>query len=152
MCALQKNVGFNLFQGPMKRALITILPWIEENHSVLIRGSEGCGKISLINMALSKMKIKAGELSTVIQGSSLYGPQDLINRIKRACIKLESSSNGRTYKPRSGTRLILILEDIHLASKELQVNYCLFLTKVQTASIELNLMCVGVDSRTYTRR
>lgn len=101
---------------------MSILPWIENDYPVILRGDEGSGKSTLIAAALSFIKNKENSPLTLIQGSSLYGAQDLIARIKRACIRFDSSSNGRTYKPRNGSRFILTLKDVHLASKEMQVS------------------------------
>lgn len=85
----------------------------------MIRGPEACGKSGLIDIALSR--IKNHDTVTVVRGSSLYGPDDLTARLRKACLRLESSSQGRIYKPRSGSRVLLILEDMHLAAKDLQV-------------------------------
>ncbi|XP_076621618.1 dynein cytoplasmic heavy chain beethoven [Colletes latitarsis] len=104
--------------GTMKGALSSVLPWIRDNQPIMIRGPEGCGKSTLISVVLSA--VRSNEPSTLIKGSSLYGPQDLVAKLKRGCVQLNSSSHGRTYKPRSGSRVILILEDLHLASKDLQ--------------------------------
>lgn len=108
---------FNL--GGMKEALSFVLPLIKNNQPVMIRGPVGCGKSALISVVLSS--IRNIEQSTLIKGSSLYGPQDLVMKLKRSCVQLNSSSHGRTYKPRSGSRVVLILEDLHLASRDLQV-------------------------------
>ncbi|KAL6266424.1 hypothetical protein P5V15_003274 [Pogonomyrmex californicus] len=102
----------------IKKALSAILPWIEDGHPIMIRGLEACGKNALIDVALSK--IKNQDTTIVVRGSSLYGPDNLVTRLKKACLRLESSSQGRMYKPRSGSRLLLILEDMHLAAKNLQ--------------------------------
>ncbi|XP_076748967.1 dynein cytoplasmic heavy chain beethoven [Xylocopa sonorina] len=104
--------------GATKGALSSVLPWIKDDRATMIRGPEGCGKSALISVILSS--IRSIEQSTLIKGSSLYGPQDLVTKLKRGCIQLNSSSNGRTYKPRTGSRVVLILEDLHLASKDLQ--------------------------------
>ncbi|CAK9809936.1 Cytoplasmic dynein 2 heavy chain 1 [Anthophora quadrimaculata] len=104
--------------GAMKEALSSVLPWIKNNQPIMIRGPEGCGKSALVSVILSS--IRTNEQSTLIKGSSLYGPQDLVMKLKRGCVQLNSSSHGRTYKPRNGSRVILILEDLHLASKDLQ--------------------------------
>jgi len=85
----------------------------------MIRGSEACGKNALIDVALAR--IKNQDITTVVRGSSLYGPDDLVRRLKKICLRLESSSQGRMYKPKSGSRVLLILEDMHLAAKNLQV-------------------------------
>lgn len=85
----------------------------------MIRGPEGCGKSALISVILTA--IRSNEPSTLIKGSSLYGPQDLVTKLKRGCVQLNSSSHRRMYKPRNGSRVVLILEDLHLASKDLQV-------------------------------
>lgn len=103
----------------VRKALAATLPWIEEGHPIMIRGAEGCGKDTLINAAL--WTIKNHDSMTVVRASSLHGPDDLVSRLKKACLRLESSSQGRTYKPRSGTRVLLVLEDMHLAAKDLQV-------------------------------
>jgi len=95
------------------------LPWIEDGHPIMIRGSEACGKNALIDVALAR--IKNQDITTVVRGSSLYGPDDLVSRLKKTCLRLESSSQGRMYKPKSGSRVLLILEDMHLAAKNLQV-------------------------------
>lgn len=92
---------------------------MEDGYPIMIRGLEACGKNALIDVALAKMKNH--DTTTVVRGSSLYGPDDLVSRIKKACLRFESSSQGRTYKPRSGSRVLLILEDMHLAAKDLQV-------------------------------
>ncbi|XP_032668403.1 cytoplasmic dynein 2 heavy chain 1 [Odontomachus brunneus] len=102
----------------IRKAVAAILPWIEEDYPIMIRGPEGCGKNILINAAL--WTIKSHDNMTVVRASSLYGPDDLVSRLKKACLRLESSSQGRTYKPRNGTRVLLILEDMHLAAKDLQ--------------------------------
>ncbi|XP_029051229.2 cytoplasmic dynein 2 heavy chain 1 [Osmia bicornis bicornis] len=104
--------------GAMKEALSSVLPWIKSDQPTMIRGPEGCGKSCLISVILSS--IRSNEPSTLIKGSSLYGPQDLVMKLKRGCVQLNSSSHGRTYKPRNGSRVVLILEDLHLASKHLQ--------------------------------
>lgn len=118
---IDRNSDINNFSGPVKRALAAILPWLESGHPAIIRGPEGCGKSSVISAALASRKDEIGESSSVVRGSSLYGPQDLLTRLKRSCVRVESSINGRNYRPRNGSRLVLILEDVHLASKELQV-------------------------------
>lgn len=97
------------------------MPWIEDGHPIMIRGLEACGKNALIDIALAR--IKNQDTTTVVRGSSLYGPDDLVSRLKKACLRLDSSSQGRMYKPRSGSRVLLILEDMHLAAKDLQVQY-----------------------------
>ncbi|EFN76217.1 Cytoplasmic dynein 2 heavy chain 1 [Harpegnathos saltator] len=102
----------------IRKAVAAILPWIEDGHPIMIRGPEGCGKNTLINAAL--WTIKNHDNMTVVRASSLYGSDNLVTRLKKACLRLESSSQGRTYKPRSGTRLLIILEDMHLAAKDLQ--------------------------------
>lgn len=97
-------------------------PWIEAGHPVLLRGSPGCGKSSTIAAALASTQEVRSSASVVV-GSALHGPEELMARLKRACIQVDAStSNGRTYRPRSGRRLILLLENIHLASKDLQVS------------------------------
>lgn len=103
----------------IRKAVAAILPWIEEGYPIMIRGPEGCGKNTLINAALQTMKNH--DNMTVVRASSLYGSDDLVSRLKKACLRLESSSQGRTYKPKSGTRVLLILEDMHLAATDLQV-------------------------------
>ena len=110
-------IEFN--SGAMRGALSSVLPWIKNNQSIMIRGPEGCGKSALISVILSS--IRSVEQSTLIKGSSLYGPQDLVTKLKRGCVQLNSSSHGRTYKPRNGSRVVLILENMHLASNDLQV-------------------------------
>ncbi|KOX76673.1 Cytoplasmic dynein 2 heavy chain 1 [Melipona quadrifasciata] len=102
----------------MRGALSSVLPWIKNSQSIMIRGPVGCGKSALISVILSS--IRNVEQSTLIKGSSLYGPQDLVTKLKRGCVQLNSSSHGRTYKPRNGSRVVLILEDMHLASNDLQ--------------------------------
>ncbi|KAF7991046.1 hypothetical protein HCN44_000861 [Aphidius gifuensis] len=86
---------------------------------VILRGPRGAGKSSLISAILEYLKKDSDNLN-VVCGSSLFGAQDFIARLKRSCVKVESSVNGRIYKPRIGTKIILILEDVHLASKDLQ--------------------------------
>lgn len=103
----------------IKKALAAVLPWIEDGHPTMIRGLEACGKKALIDIALAR--IKNQDTTTVVRGSSLYGPDDLVSRLKKACLRLDSSSQGRTYKPRSGSRVLVILEDMHFAAKDLQV-------------------------------
>ncbi|XP_063978818.1 cytoplasmic dynein 2 heavy chain 1 [Diachasmimorpha longicaudata] len=103
----------------LQQGLITILPWIESGQPVLLRGPRGSGRSSLISAALSSLKDGLETLS-VVKGSSLFGPQDLTARLKRSCVKLESSVHGRTYRARSGGAVVLLLEDIHLASDDLQ--------------------------------
>ncbi|XP_043507557.1 cytoplasmic dynein 2 heavy chain 1 [Frieseomelitta varia] len=104
--------------GAMRGALSSVLPWIRNSQSIMIRGPAGCGKSALISVVLSS--IRNVEQSTLIKGSSLYGPQDLVTKLKRGCVQLNSSSHGRTYKPRNGSRVVLIMEDVHLASNDLQ--------------------------------
>ncbi|KAI4495703.1 hypothetical protein M0802_008538 [Mischocyttarus mexicanus] len=119
--SIETDDGPVLLSGPVKRALASILPWIEKDYPVILRGYEGSGKSTLITAALSSLKNHYNAPSmTLIQGSSLYGARDLLNRLKRACVRLDSSSHGRSYKPRNGSRVILILKDIHLASKQMQ--------------------------------
>ena len=140
--------------GAIQKAMAIILPWIENNRSVFIRGPDGCGKTSLTEAITSSIKDSIGESLSIIKGSSLYGSQDLIARLKRACVQVESSSQGRTYRPRNGSRLILILEDLHLASKELQELVRELLQEggfheddLMFASVPLTVVCTG-DSHT----
>ncbi|XP_051159645.1 cytoplasmic dynein 2 heavy chain 1 [Leptopilina boulardi] len=136
--------------GTMKKAMEIILPWIGSCRSVLIRGPDGCGKTALIGMISSSIRDNEGESLVVVRGSSLYGPEDLIARLKRVCVQVESSSQGRTYRPRNGSRLILILEDLHLASKDLQELLRQLLQEggfheddLEFASISLSVICSG---------
>lgn len=140
--------------GTIQKAMAIILPWIESCRSVIIRGPDGCGKSALISVIASSVKDNEGESLSVVRGSSLYGPQDLIARLKRVCVQMESSSQGRTYRPRNGSRLILILEDLHLASKDLQELLRQLLQEggfyeddLEFASISLSVICTG-DSTT----
>lgn len=103
----------------VRKTLAAVLPWMEDGYPIMIRGSQACGKNVLIDLALTRIKNR--EAVTVVRGSSLYGIDDLVTRLKKACLRLESSSQGRTYKPRSGSRVLLVLEDMHLAAKNLQV-------------------------------
>ncbi|XP_043268031.1 cytoplasmic dynein 2 heavy chain 1 [Venturia canescens] len=136
--------------GLVKRALAAILPWLESGHPAIIRGPEGCGKSSLISAALASRSDEIGEASSTVRGSSLYGPEDLITRLKRSCIRLESSANGRTYRPRNGSRLVLVLEDLHLASRDLQELVRQLLQEggfheddLEFASLPITLLCTG---------
>ena len=103
----------------MQQGTAAILPWIESNKSIIIRGPQSCGKKTLILNALSL--ITNSESIIVIKSSSLYSVQDLTTRLKRVCVRFDSSSSGRLYRPKSGNRLILILENLHLANKNLKV-------------------------------
>ena len=69
---------------------------------------------------LTLVSNESDEKISVIKVSSLYGSKNLILKLKRSCVKLDSST-GRSYKPKNGTSLILIIEDLHLAPKDLQV-------------------------------
>lgn len=103
----------------MKRGLSTILPWVDAGQPTIIRGEPGSGKSSLITAILSSLKNNI-DLTNVVYASSLFGPEDLISRLKRSCVRFESSANGRNYRPRSGTKIILVLEDLHSATQDLQ--------------------------------
>ncbi|XP_046488904.1 cytoplasmic dynein 2 heavy chain 1 [Neodiprion pinetum] len=117
---LDTDEGPLFLSGSVKIALAAVSPWIESGHPVLLRGSPGCGKSSTIAAALASTRdMRSG--ASVVRGSSLHGPEELVARLKRACIQVDASTaNGRTYRPKSGRRLILLLENIHLASKDLQ--------------------------------
>lgn len=110
----------------LRRGLATISPWIEGGIPVILRGPRGAGKSSLISALLEFLKKDLNDLN-IVRGSSLFGAQDFIARLRRSCVRVESSVSGRTYKPKSGTNIILILEDIHLALKDLQVLIVSFL-------------------------
>ena len=139
--------------GAMRGALSSVLPWIRNSQSIMIRGPAGCGKSALISVVLSS--IRSVEQSTLIKCSSLYGPQDLVTKLKRGCVQLNSSSHGRTYKPRNGSRVVLIVEDVHLASNDLQVA-CLvcrvFKTSFETIALHVNAICLGTGARIDSRR
>ncbi|XP_023289902.1 cytoplasmic dynein 2 heavy chain 1 [Orussus abietinus] len=109
-----------LLSGSVRRALAAIAPWIDSGHPVVVRGPPGCGKETVISAALSLAKDRGEESFALVKGSSLYGTQDLLARLKRVCVKMDSSSHGRAYKPRVGERVGLILKDLHLASMDLQ--------------------------------
>lgn len=96
---------------------MTISPWIEAGQPTLLRGSRGSGKSSLITAALHALKDK--DSASIVFGSSLFGNADLINRLKRSCVRVESA-NGRAYRPRTGSKIILVIEDLHLGAKSLQ--------------------------------
>ncbi|KAG7200023.1 hypothetical protein KM043_004790 [Ampulex compressa] len=120
--SIETEDGPVALSGIMRRALAAVLPWVENNQPVMIRGPKECGKSNLASAILST--IRGNEPSTVIKSFSIYGIQDFVTRIKRSCICLDSTSHGRIYKPRYGSKIILVLEDVHLASKDLQVrNY-----------------------------
>jgi dynein heavy chain 2 len=105
----------------MQRGVSAILPWIKTGQAVVIRGPVGCGKKSLLSAIVTLVKSDSDEAILVVKASSLYGSKDLIARLKRSCIKLDSSSAGRMYKPKNGSSLILIITDLHLASTSFQV-------------------------------
>ncbi|KAJ8675957.1 hypothetical protein QAD02_011743, partial [Eretmocerus hayati] len=104
----------------MQRGINATLPWVSRGQAVIFRGPSGCGKKSLLSAILTSVKNISDEAISVLQISSSYGTKDLISRLKRSCIKLDSSSGGRVYKPKNGSSLILVIEDLHLASKDLQ--------------------------------
>lgn len=105
----------------MQRGVDAIVPWTRSSQAVIIRGPSGCGKNSLLSAVLTLMKNESDESISVIKGSSVYGSKDLISRLKRSCIKLDSSVGTRTYRPKNGSSLVLVVEDLHLASNNLQV-------------------------------
>lgn len=104
----------------MQRGVDTTLPWIRFGQAVIFRGPIGCGKNALLSATITSLKNESDEAISVIKCSSLYGTKDLIIRLKRSCIKLDSSAGSRQYRAKNGSRMILIVEDLHLASKNLQ--------------------------------
>lgn len=56
---------------------------------------------------------------SVVNASSLFSTLDLTNRLKRSCVRLESAT-GRAYRPRTGSKVLLVIKDLHHASKSLQ--------------------------------
>ncbi|KAK0158915.1 hypothetical protein PV328_009853 [Microctonus aethiopoides] len=116
---IKTNHGHISLTNALKRGLASILPWFEDGYPIIIRGPEGCGRTSLISYLLASTKDNI-EASSIVYASSLFGPDDLINRLKRSCVRVESSINGRVYRPRSGSKVILIVEEIHLAAINFQ--------------------------------
>lgn len=118
---IQTENGPVHLSGCIQRGINATLPWALSGVAVIVRGPAGCGKNSLLSAVLTLVRNESDGSVLVVRGSSLYGAKDLITRLKRSCIKLDSSSSGRTYKPKNGSTLILVIEDLHLASRDLQV-------------------------------
>ncbi|XP_023246189.1 cytoplasmic dynein 2 heavy chain 1 [Copidosoma floridanum] len=117
---METEDGLIHLSGSMQRGISAALPWTTLGQSVIFRGTEGCGKNALLSAVLTLIKNHSDETTLVVKGSSVYGSKDLMDRLKRSCVKLDSSSGGRTYRPKNGSNLILVIEDLHLASKDLQ--------------------------------
>ncbi|XP_011502016.1 PREDICTED: cytoplasmic dynein 2 heavy chain 1 [Ceratosolen solmsi marchali] len=118
---MRTDEGSSIYlSGSLQRGISATLPWITSGQAVLFRGPNGCGKNSLLSAIITLMKMESKEAISVIKTSSLYGSKDLIDRLKRSCVKLDSLSVGRTYKPKYGSNLILVIRDLHIASKNFQ--------------------------------
>ncbi|CAD6239204.1 GSCOCG00008639001-RA-CDS, partial [Cotesia congregata] len=102
-----------LVTNALNRGLVTIAPWVEAGQPVLVRGPRGSGKSSLVTAALHSLDV------SVVNASSLFSTLDLTNRLKRSCVRLESAT-GRAYRPRTGSKVLLVIKDLHHASKNLQ--------------------------------
>lgn len=108
-----------LISETVARGTLTLLPWIDAKKSLLVCGPKSCGKKTLIKY-LSSVLSKESSV-TVVHTSAVYGTAELIDRLKRACSRLDSLSDGRTYQPKKASLLILLVEDVHRASRQLQV-------------------------------
>uniref|UniRef100_A0ABD2XKY5 Dynein heavy chain, cytoplasmic n=1 Tax=Trichogramma kaykai TaxID=54128 RepID=A0ABD2XKY5_9HYME len=116
----QTDDGPVYLSGPMQRGVNTTLPWLKSGRATVLRGEPGCGKTALVSAIVALCREESdGRVLALVRASSLYGPRDLLSRLKRACVKLDSSA-GRSYKPKNGASLILVVEDLHLASKDFQ--------------------------------
>ncbi|XP_058798637.1 cytoplasmic dynein 2 heavy chain 1 [Phymastichus coffea] len=117
---IKTEEGSVYLSGSMQRGMNAILPWIKFRLPVILRGPTGCGKNALLNVVITSLKNETDEAILIIKSSSLYGSKDLITRLKRSCIKLDSSAGSRQYRSKNGSRIILVVEDLHLASQNLQ--------------------------------
>lgn len=152
--------GALIVAGPVRRGIEATLAWVTSGRAVIVRGPRACGKKALLSALLSLFKNQSDQAVLVIRASSLYGSKDLISRLKRACIKLDESSSStgghRTYKPKNGSNLVIVLDDLHLASKSLQVsiNFATLNSLARVESIVANhsLLVAGTDTATDTGR
>lgn len=98
---------------------MALLPWIRSGYPILLSGPLCSGKNSLLSAILHCLKSE--ETILIMKQSALCGAQNLINRLKRSCIMIDSTTESRTYKPKNGSRLVLVIEDIHLGTDSFQV-------------------------------
>ncbi|KAJ1562887.1 Cytoplasmic dynein 2 heavy chain 1 [Nowakowskiella sp. JEL0078] len=94
----------------VKRVVDIILPWLTENHPILLVGPEGAGKQMILKHCFSKLRSTS---IAVINCSAQTRSSHVLQRISQNCLGVNTTT-GRVLKPKEGDRLILYLKDINL--------------------------------------
>ena len=93
-----------------QRDMDLVFKWIENMEPVIIVGPEGCGKNLLLTYLFGQLK--ATQVAT-IHCNAQTGAIHVIQKLNQICAQ-SSVSQGRVYRPRECSRLILYLKDINL--------------------------------------
>ncbi|KAI8842138.1 dynein heavy chain and region D6 of dynein motor-domain-containing protein [Chytridium lagenaria] len=94
----------------VKRAIDTIMPWLQHGHPFLITGPEGAGKQMILKHCFQRLKSTS---VAVIHCSAQTRSVHLLQRLSHMCIGA-TTNTGRVLRPKDAERLILYLKDINL--------------------------------------
>ncbi|KAJ3307863.1 Cytoplasmic dynein 2 heavy chain 1, partial [Blyttiomyces sp. JEL0837] len=94
----------------VKRAVDTIMPWLENGYPFLLVGPEGVGKHMLLRHCFKKLRSTS---FATIHCSAQTRSSHLLQRLSHMCISV-STNTGRTLRPKDSEKLIIYLKDINL--------------------------------------
>ncbi|KAJ3215292.1 Cytoplasmic dynein 2 heavy chain 1 [Dinochytrium kinnereticum] len=94
----------------VKRAVDTIMPWLQHGYPFIVIGPEGAGKHMLLKYCFQQLKSTS---VAIIHCSAQTRSVHLLQRLSHMCIGT-STNTGRVLRPKDGERLILHLKDINL--------------------------------------
>ena len=96
-----------------QRDLDLIKSWIQNGDPFLLVGPEGCGKNLLIRNAFEELRKTMKIQTAVISCNAQTAASQIIQKLNQVCLKAVFAQ-GRIYKPKDASRLVLYLKDINL--------------------------------------
>ncbi|XJO78526.1 hypothetical protein BDV3_002952 [Batrachochytrium dendrobatidis] len=94
----------------LQRSVDMVMPWLNDKHPLLLVGSEGAGKYTLLRHCFSKLKSTS---VSIIHCNSQTKSSHIVQRLFQTCVA-STSIKGRVLRPKDCERLILYFKDINL--------------------------------------
>ncbi|QDZ22651.1 heavy chain of dynein [Chloropicon primus] len=96
------------------QAASILLPWLMSGDPLVLWGSEGSGKASLVESCVAK----AQNMQVVtVHCSTNTSTSDIMHVLKDTCDEV-TSAKGRTLRPRSTPKLVLLIRGLHVPAAD----------------------------------
>ena len=114
LTAESARAGATVMTPRFERLIATLAPWMSRGEPMLLMGSEGAGKASLVRLLVAQ---RCASVLTVLCCTCSTTGDDVVTRIRQHC-ELQSSADGRVFRPRDGDRLVLYIRGVDVPTPD----------------------------------